>query len=166
VENSDPVQPARRPREGLTGPCFYCDDSDGPFVREHFVAQAILVQIRRQIGHDPDALARWFRLRAQTRVVACVRCDIAKGALPPLAWLRICPPQGRTRVRALLEEVAWTPFLPGPSTSDGPGDQLGMPPPSWSRHTPRWSPPLVLPPAGVRSLRDHAAAYLRIRRLG
>jgi hypothetical protein len=149
----DLVSPlARRPGEGLTGPCFYCDDLDGPFVRDHFVANSLLVKIRRQVEHDPDALARWFRLRARARVVACVRCDVAKGRLSPLEWLRICPPQGRARVRALLEELAWTPFLPGPSTSDGPGEPLG-----------RWSPPLVLPPPGVRSLRDQAAAYLEAR---
>jgi hypothetical protein len=132
---------ARQPAEGVAGPCFYCDDLEGPFVRDHFVPLWMLVKIRRQVEHDPDALARWFRLRAQARVVACVRCDVAKGRLPPLKWLRICPRPGRQRVRGLLEEIAWIPFLPGPLAVDGPG----------------------LEPAGVRSLREHAPMYLARR---
>jgi hypothetical protein len=145
------------------GPCFYCDDLDGPFVRDHFVPNQLLMKIRQRVEHDPDALARWFRLRAQARVVSCVRCDVAKGALSPMAWLRICPPQGRERVRALLEEIAWVPFLPPPPAVDG---RQPMAPPSWSQKAAVWVLPRTLPPPGVRSLRDHASEYLRLRRLG
>jgi hypothetical protein len=153
--------PTRRPAR-VVGPCFYCDDTTGPFVRDHFVPQSLLVRIRARVEHDPEALARWFRLRAQARVVACVTCDVTKGALTPMQWLRVCPPQGRARVQALLEQLAWPPFLAAPSTSDGPGEPPGtMPPPSWSAHA------RPLPPAGgLRSLRVQAAAYLELRRAG
>jgi hypothetical protein len=83
--------------------------------------------------------------------------------MTPMQWLRVCPSQGRERVRALLEEIAWIPFLPPPPVADG---RQPMAPPTWSRHAAAWVPPRALPPPGVQSLRDHASAYLRLRGLG
>jgi hypothetical protein len=141
--------------------CFYCDSTQGPIVRDHFVPVSLG-------GRDG----------ARNRVNACWWCDRRKGNLHPRDWMRLCPPAGIQRVAVKLKQlglslddedrprgrpgrVKASPPRDGRSTSDGPGSWYGrplpqpMPSPSWVQQESS--------PNGVRSLREHAGRYREVR---